>query len=228
MKKEGTFFFQSVRSNPRPRVFTLEKTEEITGLHLAGKSHKEICRRLGIKYDTFRKALSEKRLVLPEIPKATLSATTKSERNVLDDKCGMGKSCTNESARVLAARAGMTSVPCFENHFDLSHAGILLTIPALSACGLLKHTERFAGVTGYYTTEQIFIVLGFLSLLRVKNLEQSQTIPAGELGRCMGIDRIPEVKTLRERIAAFCREADVAGWSRELSREWMECSEDLY
>jgi hypothetical protein len=35
------------------------------------------------------------------------------------------------------------------------------------------------------------------------------------------------LKTLRERIAAFCREADVAGWSRELSREWMECSEDL-
>ncbi|MDR0573667.1 MAG: hypothetical protein LBG96_06485 [Tannerella sp.] len=48
--------------------------------------------------------------------------------------------------------------------------------------------------------------MGFLALLRVKNLEQSQTIPAGELGRCMGIDRIPEVKTLRERIAAFCRE----------------------
>jgi hypothetical protein len=92
---------------------------------------------------------------------------------------------------------------------------------------ILKHTGKFAGVTGYYTTEQIFIVLGFLSLLRVKNLEQSQTIPAGELGRCMGIDRISEVKTLRERIAAFCRETDVAGWSRELSREWMECSEDL-
>ncbi|MDR0574775.1 MAG: hypothetical protein LBG96_12235, partial [Tannerella sp.] len=86
----------------------------------------------------------------------------------------MGKSCTNESARILATRAGMTGVPCFEKRFDLTHAGILPTIPALSTCGLLKHTGRFAGVTGYYTTEQVFIVLGFLALLISPEVRKSE------------------------------------------------------
>jgi hypothetical protein len=45
--------------------------------------------------------------------------------------------------------------------------------------------------------------LAFLSLLRIKALAQSSNISAGELGRVLGLDRIPEVKTLRERIALF-------------------------
>ena len=28
-------------------------------------------------------------------------------------------------------------------------------------------------------------------------MEQSDTVPVGELGRCLGLDRIPAVKTLR-------------------------------
>ena len=134
----------------------------------------------------------------------------------------MGKSCTNEIGRVLAARHGVPAIPEFGNHLDLNHGGILLTLPALLACGLLNNIKRFAEVGGYYTAELVFIVLALLSLLRVKNLEQSRSIPSGELGRCLGLDRIPEVKTLRERIDAFCLHTDVEQWSRELSSRWMQ------
>jgi hypothetical protein len=64
-------------------------------------------------------------------------------------------------------------------------------------------------------------------LLRVKNIEQSDTILVGELGRCIGLDRIPEVKTLRERIRRFCQIGDVEQWSGTLSREWMHEDESL-
>jgi hypothetical protein len=64
-------------------------------------------------------------------------------------------------------------------------------------------------------------------LLRVKKLEQTDTVPAGELGRCLGLDRIPEVKTLRQRIALFCRQTNIEEWLSELSNEWMESDKDL-
>jgi len=50
---------------------------------------------------------------------------------------------------------------------------------------------------------------------------------AGELGRCMGLDRIPEVKTLRSRIADFCKATDVEEWASQLSNCWMEADDRL-
>jgi hypothetical protein len=139
----------------------------------------------------------------------------------------MGKSCRDEAGRLQASRMGKSSTPVFGNHLDLCHGGILLTLPSLLACGLLKHIDRFSDVSGYYTAEQVFISLAFLLLLRIKNLEQSQGIPSGELGRCMGLDRIPEVKTLRNRISAFCHQTHVKEWLSLLSKEWMQSADDL-
>jgi hypothetical protein len=59
-------------------------------------------------------------------------------------------------------------------------------------------------------------------MLRVKQLEQSQLLSCGELGRCLGMDRIPCVQTLRNRLNDFTEVADVTQWSLELSRHWMK------
>jgi hypothetical protein len=58
-------------------------------------------------------------------------------------------------------------------------------------------------------------------LLRVKQLEQSQLLSCGELGRTLGMDRIPCVQTLRNRLKEFTEVADVGQWSLDLSRHWM-------
>jgi hypothetical protein len=203
---------------------------EISRLHLLGKTKEEICEQLNIKKNTLEKAISQKRIVLPDIDtegREILSISTKSSRNISDDKCGMGKSCSNQVERVLASREGFTMSPSFENHLDLNHAGLLLAVPALLSCGLLDKVEKFESVKGYYSAEQIFICLAFLSLLRVKKLEQSGEIYSGELGRCMGLDRIPDVKTLRKRITSFCKVSDVEQWSSELSRQWMHNDTEL-
>jgi hypothetical protein len=165
--------------------------------------------------------------VLPQLPSLVDSSSSKSERNLDDDHCSMGKSCRDEAGRLQAARMGKSSTPAFGNHMDLRHGGILLTLPSLLACGQQKHIHRFLDVSGYYTTEQVFISLAFLLLLRVKNLEQSQGIPSGELGRCMGLDRIPEVKTLRNRISAFSHQTHVEEWLSLLGKEWMQTTDDL-
>jgi hypothetical protein len=139
----------------------------------------------------------------------------------------MGKSCSHELSRVLACSSGIPAHPTFDNHVDLSYGGLLLSLPSLLACGLLRHISRFEDVSGYYTATQVFLSLAFLMLLRVKKLEQTDTVPVGELGRCLGLDRIPEVKTLRKRIADFCQVTDVEEWLSFLSREWMQTDEAL-
>ena len=173
--------------------------------------------------------MSQNRLVLPVLPSSLINRdiSTKSSRAAFDNTFGMGKSCSNELERVLASKIGTSATTNFDNHLDLSHGGLLLTIPALLACGLLRYISRFESVTGYYTATHVFISLVFLVLLRVNKLERSDSVAAGELGRCMGLDRIPEVKTLRSRIANFCKATDVEEWASQLSSDWMKLDDKL-
>jgi hypothetical protein len=202
--------------------------EEVISLYHEGNSKAEICEEPGIKKNTLDKALSQKRVVLPpSLEQVSKAVSTGSSRNIADSLSTMGKSCVNELSRALAARYGIPCSPGFGNHLDLSYGGILLTVPSLLSCGLLKHKDEFELSKVYYSTGEVFLCLAFLMLLRVKNLEQSDNIPVGELGRCLGLDRIPGVKTLRERISRFCETGNVDEWSSRLSREWMHGDESL-
>jgi hypothetical protein len=123
-----------------------------------------------------------------------------------------------------------TNVPCkidFSNQLDLQYAGVLLSLPSLLVNGLLKYEKDFYPDQGYYSISSIFMSLAFLALLRVRTLAQSSQIPAGEIGKAMGLDRIPEVKTLRERIALFCTKCDIEQWTYKLSKDWLADFPDL-
>ena len=71
------------------------------------------------------------------------------------------------------------------------------------------------------------LCLVFLSLLRVKNINQANAIHCGELGRILGLDRIPEVKTLRNRIAGFTTKENVQQWGAKLNQGWMSANAGL-
>ena len=132
----------------------------------------------------------------------------------------MGKACRN-----VVERASLGAISCpveFESQVDLQYGGILVTLPALIACGILKGISRFDLSNVYYTTVQIFLSIAFMVMLRVKQLEQSKSLSCGELGRCLGMDRVPCVQTLRNRLDDFTKVADVNEWSLELSRYWMQ------
>ncbi len=128
---------------------------------------------------------------------------------------------------MLSFKSGIPFQTEFKNQLDLTHGGVLLSLPALLSNGLLKYEQSFYPDTGYYSIKEVFITLAFLSLLRVKTLAQSQNIPAGDLGKLIGIDRIPEVKTLRGRIEEFCQKADIETWGADLSNYWMSSYAEL-
>lgn len=198
-------------------------------MYSLGDTLAEIADSLNIKKDTLRKSVAQGRIRLVE-PVATEQASylqTKSGRTLIDDNTGMGKACSNGVERILASVSGTPATIKFNEQTDLSCAGVLLSLPALLSNGLLTHSQDFKLDNVYYSEEIIFLCLAFLSLLRIKNLNQAGNIPCGELGRALGLDRIPEVKTLRKRITSFTEKGDVAQWSKKLSTGWMSANPDL-
>jgi len=114
----------------------------------------------------------------------------------------------------------------FERCDDVPNGGVLCALPALLAVGLLLHVRQcFAWPKGYYPMETIFLSLAYLALGRVSCLEALRYQPPGEWGRILGLDRIPEVRTMREKVALLCQQPEPsAQWSSQLARYWMEAS----
>jgi hypothetical protein len=216
--RTGFFFLKCQR---KETVITPEKKLEIQQHYQSGEDLSTISTLLHIKHDTVLKAIKTGRLLLPERLNEQAGYLTKSERTIIDNEQAMGKACTNTLERVMAGKSGTACPISFTNQIDLHQSGVLLALPSLLAHGLLKYQSDFEHVSGYYSSNSIFIALAFLALLRVKTLSQVADIPSGELGKAIGLDRIPEVKTLRERIANFCKATDVELWSRNLSQDWM-------
>lgn len=106
---------------------------------------------------------------------------------------------------------------------DVPQAGVLCALPALLTEGLLRHTRTFYSLpAGYYPLEAIFLYLALLALVRCRSLEQTRYQAPGEWGRILGLDRLPEVKTLRAKIALWCsEEGRAAQWQICLAKEWM-------
>ena len=110
----------------------------------------------------------------------------------------------------------------FEPCADVPKAGVLLALPALLASGLWQHTEEhFQLPPGYYRLVHLFLLVAFLALARVKSLESLRYCAPGEWGKVLGLDRIPEVRTLREKLQWLGQEDQVGAWAAQLSRQWM-------
>jgi hypothetical protein len=152
-------------------------------------------------------------------------ASTQSQRSVADGQALMGVGTTRSMERVAAALGLLEKAElCFESADDIPDGGVLCALPALLAIGLLRHTAgHFALPKGFYPMESIFLLLAYLALGRVPSLEQLRYQTPGEWGKLLGLDRIPEVKTLREKVGLLGDDAErAARWSSALARDWME------
>jgi hypothetical protein len=136
----------------------------------------------------------------------------------------MGYGATRSLERVAAAMGELKSAPIrFECAQDVPQGGVLLALPALLAQGLLRHTAEFYALpNGFYGIESIFLLLALMALARMPSIEQLRYAAPGEWGNLLGLDRVPEVRTLRAKLELLCREAGRAViWNTALAREWI-------
>ena len=129
-------------------------------------------------------------------------ATTPNQRNQQDQDSFLGMATTRLEERVSCSIGEGTSGGVqFEEGQALNGGGVLFLLPALLAQGLLKTKEVYTWPSKfYYSLESIVLTLSFMALLRIKNPEQLKQCKPGEIGRIIGLDRIPEVKCLRRKI----------------------------
>jgi hypothetical protein len=129
----------------------------------------------------------------------------------------MGMACTREWERVSAAMGELAEAPSrFEVSWDVPNGGVLLALPSLLMNGLLHHTkEIFSLPRGFYSLIHIFLLLAYMSLARVKSVERLRYVQTGEWGKLLGLDRSPEVRTLREKIKGIAEPEKVHNsWTR--------------
>jgi len=215
-----------------------------------GLSRREVASELGIKFDTLRKAINQGRVnesvdlgvdgatVEQALSLETVSGTetpdgasphpdacsTKSQRGQEDAAAEMGTACTRPVDRTLAAfgilqGAGSHFQPCQ----DVSFGGVMCALPALAHNGLFRHLNACLGeLRGYYTTAHVMLLLAYMALCRIRTVERLQYESPGELGKLLGLDRIPEVRCLRKKLALLSTKDAVEKWAGLLSRDWMQ------
>jgi len=102
------------------------------------------------------------------------------------------------------------AAPIFRDGAQVPGVGVLLAIPALVESGLFRICRKLYGEIGpaFYGLRTSLLTLLLMALLRIQRPEHLKEQDPAAFGRLLGLDRAPEVKTLRRkltRLAAYQR-----------------------
>lgn len=112
------------------------------------------------------------------------------------------------------------AAPVFAPARGVAGAGVLWAIPALVDSGIFVRARKLYGQIGpaFYGLRTTVLTLLVMALLRIKRPEHlKERDPAG-LGRLLGLDRAPEVKTLRRKLTRLATYPRAEQLGAELAR----------
>lgn len=114
--------------------------------------------------------------------------------------------------------------PQFAAAEAVRYGGALLALPALLGLGILEAGEQTYGALSkaFYGLRATLLTLAFMALLRIRTPEQLQGHPPGELGMLLGLDRAPEVKTVRRKLWELAARRQATQFSRRLAERWVQ------
>ena len=122
----------------------------------------------------------------------------------------------DRGAERVLARFGLipAAPPVFTGCARAPLAGLLLGLPALAGTGLLQtaHTVYGALPNGFYSLDTMLCESVFRALLSQARAEGAARIDPPALGRVLGLDRAPEVKTIRRKIRALAQAGTAGDW----------------
>jgi lambda repressor-like predicted transcriptional regulator len=205
---------------------TPELAERIAGLDAAGKTLREIAAATGVSTFTVRNALG--RVPSSGQPAAAGAAEDSAGPVAGDDDAGQGAvpvlpdPVPRDAERALArwGLLGEGAGPVFTPGARYPLAGLLLALPALEDTGLLQAARGVYGrlKDGFYGLTATLLTLVFLALAGEPRAEGATRVPPAALGRVLGLDRAPEVKTIRRKLGELAAAGKAAGLIMALAR----------
>ncbi|MHC1767239.1 MAG: putative transposase [Verrucomicrobiia bacterium] len=111
--------------------------------------------------------------------------------------------------------------PLFGCGQAIPRAGVLLAVPALVRSGVFRCAQKIYGSIGpaFYGLRTSLLTLLLMALWRIKRPEGLKEYSPENLGRVLGLDRAPEVKTLRRKLSRLSHAGKAAQFGRALAEE---------
>ena len=233
LEESGVGALQPKKRGPKgPHKLTPATLREAQLALDAGESLREAGRRAGVSHFAIGHAIKRGLLLRPghqspsQMDGATQageSITSPAARAVEDQACDAGVAVKRTEDRVLARMGKLPeAAPRFEAAEAVTGAGVLLALPALLDQGLVDVGEGVYGrlSNGFFGLRSVLLTFAFMALLRIKTPEQLTEHPPGELGLLLGLDRVPEVKTLRRKLREMGARGLARTFSQHLTVRW--------
>jgi transposase len=229
------------RGYPSGRArLTASRRQTVQRFKAQGHSHCEIARRLGISETAVRKLLQRMGWNQPVAEPDLLSLDQNQTSNPnLSAFTASAKASpvvshdTDPSDRGgdrLLARLGLLedAPPLFGSAVAVPRAGVLLALPVLIASGVFECAQKIYGSLGpaFYGLRTSLLTLLLMALWRIKRPESLKEYSPADLGRVLGLDRAPEVKTLRRKLARLAAAGRAAQFGQALAQQRVSAQGD--
>ena len=218
----GVAALASDKRGPKgPHRLTGARLARIRALRAGGKSHEAIAAEVGVGATSVRRVLLteaastaeataepdpstvEEAPTCPAEPDAHTGGPTQSTQPVLPVLPVLPAAVDRSGERV-AARFGLIehAAPVFTPAARVPLAGLLLALPALEETGLLACAGRVFGAlpNGFYGLDTVLLEAVLRTLAGQPRAQGATRIDPTALGRVLGLDRAPEVKTIRRKL----------------------------
>src|SRR5437660_3039881 len=112
------------------------------------------------------------------------------------------------------------AAPLFREGSSVPGVGVLFALPCLVESGLFRISRKLYGEIGpaFYGLRTTVLTLLLMALLRIKRPEHLKERDPAAFGRLLGLDRAPEVKTLRRRLTRLAAHHRAEQLGAELAR----------
>ena len=205
----GVLALVRARTGPKgPIKLTASVAARVAVLDGAGTTLAKIAALTGVSTATVRVALGrvtprDQVPVEPDID-PDVAVEDPEDNAEVDDLVVLAAPEPRTAERVAARFGDLVEAPVvITEGAQLPLAGLLLALPALEMTGLLPvAAEVFPPMRkGFYGLRAVLLMGVFLALLREPRAEAATRIRPADLGRVLGLDRAPEVKTLRRKLS---------------------------
>src|SRR5437867_6550329 len=222
---EGVLGVVDGKRGPRgPHRFTPDKRQRVAQLLGERMSIRRAAQHVGVTEGTIRHALRRGDLRAAAEARPARPLAGPRERSERDARAPGGVAVQRHVERALARLGQLTeAAPQFVAAEAVRYGGALLALPALLTLGVLEAGEQTYGTLkkAFYGLRATLLVLAFMALLRIRTPEQLQGHPPGELGVLLGLDRAPEVKTLRRKLWELAARRQATQFSQRLAERWV-------